>query len=79
MPADVAELAEDLVRAGHFASVEDVLRAGVEAIAEPAPSDWNDFLRYRFEAGRDAFVRGEVARTTPKEFVDDIKAELDLK
>jgi Arc/MetJ-type ribon-helix-helix transcriptional regulator len=79
MPADVAKLAEELVRAGHFPSVEDVLRAGVEAVAEPLPADWNDFMRYRFAAGRAAFERGDVTRTTPKAFIDGIKAELDLK
>jgi Arc/MetJ-type ribon-helix-helix transcriptional regulator len=81
MPSDVVKLAEDLVRAGRFASVEDVLRAGVEAVAEPAvlPSDWDDFLRYRLEVGRAAHARGDVMRTTPKAFIDAIKAELDLK
>ncbi len=33
LPEDVARLAEAEVAAGRFASVEDVVRAGVEAIA----------------------------------------------
>jgi Arc/MetJ-type ribon-helix-helix transcriptional regulator len=79
MPGDVLKLAEELVGAGHFLSIEDVLRAGVEAVAEPLPSDWNEFLRYRFEAGRAAVARGEVIRTTPRALIDGIKTELGLK
>ena len=33
LPADIVRLAESQVAAGRFASVEEVLRAGVEAIA----------------------------------------------
>lgn len=33
LPEDIARLAEAQVAAGRFASVEDVVRAGVEAIA----------------------------------------------
>jgi Arc/MetJ-type ribon-helix-helix transcriptional regulator len=36
VPADVAESAEALVRAGRFASVEDALRAAVKLLAEEA-------------------------------------------
>jgi len=36
LPADIARTAKALVRAGAFPSVEEVLRAGVEAIADEA-------------------------------------------
>ncbi|MEY4581335.1 MAG: hypothetical protein RL701_6038 [Pseudomonadota bacterium] len=83
LPPDIARAAQAQVAAGKFASIEDVLRAGVEAVAqepEPGvlPTDWNEFLKHRFEAGRAAFARGEAATTTPDALMDSINAELDL-
>jgi Arc/MetJ-type ribon-helix-helix transcriptional regulator len=81
LPPDIARAAQAQVATGKFASIEDVLRAGIEAVAqEPGvlPTDWNEFLRHRFEAGRAALARGEAVATTPDELMDSINAELDL-
>jgi Arc/MetJ-type ribon-helix-helix transcriptional regulator len=81
LPDDIARAAQAAVAAGRFSSVEEVLRAGVEAVADeqPVPSDWTDYLRHRFEQGRAAFARGEVTPTTPDELMDGIEAELGLR
>jgi Arc/MetJ-type ribon-helix-helix transcriptional regulator len=81
LPPDIVRAAQAQVAAGRFPSIEDVLRAGVAAVAqEPGvlPADWNEFLRHRFEVGRAAFARGEAAETTPDELMDGIDTELDL-
>jgi Arc/MetJ-type ribon-helix-helix transcriptional regulator len=74
LPEDIALAAAAQVAAGRFSTVEDVLRAGVEAVTEDI-----DFMRARFEAGRAAVTRGDLIRTTPKEFIDGIRTELGLK
>ena len=82
LPADLARFAEAEMASGHYATVEDVLRAGKEALERldmtPVPSDWKDYLRYRFEEGRKAFARGEGITTTADELMDGIEAELGL-
>src|ERR1700722_14713187 len=45
LPADLARFAEAEMAAGRFPSVEDVLRAGVDALRERAKSEWLASLR----------------------------------
>ena len=82
LPEDLARFAEAEMASGHFATVEDVLRAGKDALQRldttPVPSDWKDYLRYRFEEGRKAFARGEGVETTADELMDRVEAELGL-
>ena len=82
LPEDIARVAQAQVAAGRFSTVEDVVRAGVEAVAEEMPGmprDWTDFLRYRFEAGRAAFARGEAVPMTPDALMDSIEGDLGLR
>ncbi|HEU4410182.1 MAG TPA: type II toxin-antitoxin system ParD family antitoxin [Polyangiaceae bacterium] len=39
LPEDIARLAQAQVASGRFATVEDVVRAGVEAVARAQPDD----------------------------------------
>lgn len=82
LPEDIAQAALAHVAAGRFSSVEDVLRAGIDAVGQEPPAlprDWADFLRYRFEEGRAAFARGEAVTTHPDAIMDSIEAELNLE
>jgi Arc/MetJ-type ribon-helix-helix transcriptional regulator len=84
LPPDLARFAEAQVAAGRFESVEDVLRAGKEALEHeletpPPPHDWNDYLRYRFEEGRKAFARGEAVELSVDELMDGIESELGIR
>lgn len=49
LPEDIARVAEAQVAAGHFANVEDVVRAGVESVARDAEK--RESLRKALEDG----------------------------
>jgi len=53
LPEDIARMAEAQVAAGNFASVEDVVRAGVEAVERRArrQQEKRDALRSALEEG----------------------------
>jgi Arc/MetJ-type ribon-helix-helix transcriptional regulator len=78
LPENIARLAEAQVAAGRFQSVEDVVCAGVEAIAERVDAE-KEWLAYARKEAEDAFAeldRGESIRGTPMELMASIDAEV---
>jgi len=69
LPEDIARTAEAQVAAGRFASVEDVVRAGVEAIAT---------LEQRRVAVRAALQEGELSGVFEGDAFASVRAELGL-
>jgi Arc/MetJ-type ribon-helix-helix transcriptional regulator len=69
------DLPDDLAR---FPSVEDVLRAGVDAFREHAQAERLASLRRDAAQGFASFDRGEGVAATADEFIDGIDAELAL-
>lgn len=70
LPDDVVRLAEAQVAAGRFASVEEVIRAGVEAIEHGTPDDqeWTDYARAAWQRGVESLDRDGPVLTTDAEF-----------
>ena len=68
-PEDIARTAEAQVAAGRFASVEDVVRAGVEAIAT---------LEQKRAAVRAALQEGELSGVFEGDAFASVRAELGL-
>jgi len=79
LPEDLARFAEAQVAAGRFASVEDVLRAGVDALRERAQGESLAGLRRDAAEGFAAFDRGEGVAATADELMDGIDRELGLR
>ena len=75
LPEDVARYAQGQVDAGRFATIEDVLSAGVEALQErdQAEHEWLADARREAEDGFAALDRGEGVRGS----VDDLMARVD--
>ena len=75
LPEDVARYAQAQVAAGRFASIEDVLSAGIEALQarEQADQEWLAYARNEAEDGFAALDRGEGIRGT----VDEHMARID--
>ena len=69
LPEDIARLAEAQVAAGRFASVEEVVRAGVEAIAT---------LEQKRAAVRAALEEGEASGVFEGDAFASVRAELGL-
>jgi Arc/MetJ-type ribon-helix-helix transcriptional regulator len=79
LPEPVARFAQAEVAAGHYANVEDVLAAGVEALRERALSEqeWIDYARKEAEEGFGELDRGEgLVRGTPAEVMAHVRAEV---
>ena len=79
LPEDVARYAQ--VAAGRFASIEEVIVAGIEALHErdDAEQEWLDYARRRWEEGRAESVRGTYTEMSSAEFsgwLDQCAAEL---
>ena len=70
IPEDVVRFAQSQVSAGRFASVDDVLRAGVEAIQqrEEAAEDWLAYARDAWSRGVQSLDAGKAVLTTDEEF-----------
>lgn len=69
LPEHVATYAQAQVASGRFASIEDVLAAGVEALQERDAAD-QEWLAYARQAAEDGFAgldRGEGIRGTAAE------------
>ena len=49
LPEDIAHMAEAAVADGRFRSIEDVVRAGVRAVADPEDDGFNDEERQAAE------------------------------
>jgi Arc/MetJ-type ribon-helix-helix transcriptional regulator len=75
LPEDVARYAQGQVAAGRFASIEDVLSAGVEALQERdrADQEWLASARTEAESGFAELDRNEGIRGT----VDEHMARID--
>ena len=69
LPEDIARTAEAEVAAGRFASVEDVVRAGVEAIAT---------LQQKRAALRAALHEGELSGVFEGDAFESVRTELGL-
>ena len=69
LPEDIARIAEAQVSAGRFATVEDVVRAGVEAIA---------IVEQKREAIRAALEEGEASGVFEGDAFASVRAELGL-
>lgn len=76
LPENVARYAQEQVNAGRFASVEDVLSAGVDALQERdrAEQEWLVSARREAEDGFAALDRGEGIRGTAAEHMARIDA-----
>jgi Arc/MetJ-type ribon-helix-helix transcriptional regulator len=78
LPESIARLAEAQVAAGRFRSVEDVVCAGVEALAEQAEAE-KEWLELARKEATDAFGeldRGEGVRTSADELITRLDAEV---
>lgn len=78
LPEDVARYAQAQVAAGRFASIEDVLSAGVEALQERdrTEQEWLAHTREEAEDGFAALDRGEGIRGTAAEHMARIDAAM---
>jgi Arc/MetJ-type ribon-helix-helix transcriptional regulator len=76
LPENVARYAQGQVDAGRFASIEDVLAAGVEALQQrdEADQDWLAYARREAESGFAAQGRNEGIRGTADEHMTRIDA-----
>ena len=76
LPESVARYAQGQVAAGRFASIEDVLSAGVEALQErdEADPEWLTYARTEAESGFAALDRDEGIPGTADEHVARIDA-----
>ena len=79
LPPHLARFAEAQVAAGRFATVEDVVEAGLEALRQRAEGEQFADLRRDAEEGFAAFDRGEGIESTPDELMDRINRELGLR
>jgi Arc/MetJ-type ribon-helix-helix transcriptional regulator len=78
LPEDVALYAQAQVAAGRFASIEDVLSAGIEALQERdrADHEWLAHAQQEAEDGFAALDRGEGIPGTAAEHMARIEAAL---
>lgn len=76
LPENVARYAQGQVAAGRFASIEDVLAAGVEALQErdEADQEWLAYARREAESGFAALDCDEGIRGTAEEHLVRIDA-----
>ena len=70
LPDDVIRFAEAQVAAGRFATVEEVIRAGVRAleVCEEAEQDWLADAREKWREGVAASERGEAQEMSSSDF-----------
>jgi putative addiction module CopG family antidote len=79
LPPDLARFAEAQVAAGRFARVDEVVRAGVDALRKNTEGEWLAQLRREAAEGFAAFDRGEGIEATADELMDGIDRELGLR
>jgi Arc/MetJ-type ribon-helix-helix transcriptional regulator len=79
LPEPVARFAQAEVAAGHYASVEDVLTAGVAALKDRAEAEqeWLTFARDLWNERSAAADRGEFAEGTHAEIMARILARVE--
>jgi len=78
LPQDIIRRAEAQVASGRFATIEDVICAGVEAldIYEETADEWLNYLRQQFIEGEADIERGHYVTGTPAELMAEIQAEV---
>jgi Arc/MetJ-type ribon-helix-helix transcriptional regulator len=79
LPESVARFAQAEVAAGHYANVEEVLAAGVEALRERADAEqeWLDYARDLWKERVAAADRGEVSDGTAAEMMARVRARVE--
>lgn len=76
LPETVARYAEAQVAAGNFASIEDVLSAGVEVLQQ-REQDWLDYAKGLWTERTAAADRGEFSEGEPAEIMARIRARVE--
>ena len=76
LPEDIAQIAEAQVAAGNFETVEDVVRASVQAL-EARESEWLEYARALFQERKAAAERGEFSEGTPSEIMSRIRERIE--
>jgi Arc/MetJ-type ribon-helix-helix transcriptional regulator len=81
LPESVARFAQAEVAAGRYASIEEVLTAGVEALRERADAEeeWLDYARDLWKERAAAADRGEFAEGTAAEMVARVRARVERR
>jgi Arc/MetJ-type ribon-helix-helix transcriptional regulator len=79
LPEAVARFARAQVAAGKYASIEDVLAAGVEALRRQAEAEeeWLDYARALWRDRIAAADRGEFSEGTPAEIMARVRARIE--
>jgi Arc/MetJ-type ribon-helix-helix transcriptional regulator len=79
LPEAVARFAQAEVAAGHYASIEEVLTAGVEALRERAEAEqeWLDYARDLWKDRTAAADRGEFSGGTAAEMMARTRARVE--
>jgi Arc/MetJ-type ribon-helix-helix transcriptional regulator len=79
LPEDIARRAEARVAAGRNASIEEVIRAGVEALDErdQAESEWLECARETWHERVAASERGEFTEAAPADILAAIRARVE--
>jgi Arc/MetJ-type ribon-helix-helix transcriptional regulator len=79
LPDSVARFAQAAVAVGHYASIEEVLTAGVEALRERAEAEqeWLDYARDLWKERSAAADRGEFAEGTAAEMMARIRVRVE--
>ena len=76
LPEDIAHIARAQVAAGNFETVEDVVRASVQAL-EAREGEWLDYARDLWRERRAAAERGEFSDGAPSEIMARIRARIE--
>jgi Arc/MetJ-type ribon-helix-helix transcriptional regulator len=76
LPEDIARIAEAQVAAGNFATIEDVVRASVQAL-EARDREWLEYARDLWHERAAAAERGEFSEGTPSEMMARIRAHVE--
>ncbi len=76
LPEDIVRIAEAQVAAGNFASVEEVVRASVQAL-EAGEQEWLEYARDLWRERSAAAARGEFDDGTPAELMARIRARVE--
>ncbi len=79
LPEDIARRAQARIAAGHFANVEEVIRAGVDALDERDDDarEWLEYARLRFRQGLEAEARGEAFHLAPRDLMARIRERVE--
>jgi Arc/MetJ-type ribon-helix-helix transcriptional regulator len=79
LPEPVARFAQAEVAAGHYATVEDVLAAGVAALQEQAEAEgeWLDYVRELWKERAAAADRGEFSDGTTADMMARVRARVE--